>query len=129
MKLNAVFATVALAVTSVPGLSAGPTGWGPLKIGLSREALSSLQLKDGVYLSEPLKSDQSPPPFSAQAGEELYVGRVSTPFGGRGIATYFRFIDGRLSGLEFSLDDRPELLSEISSQIRMKHGDALNKND
>ncbi len=129
MNLNAIFTAIALTVASPPILSAGPTGWGDLKIGISREEVYRLKSNNGVYLSEPLKPSKARPSSSTSVDENKYVTRVNTPFGGPGVVAHLGFINDRLSSIEFSLDDRPDILQEISSQIQAKYGSPLDKSD
>lgn len=87
-----------------PDKGAGPVGYGPLKIGMTKVALEAMQESDGVYLKNYL-SPYEDSDAKLKEGEEKFKGVLVTNLGASPIPTTFTFEKGQLTTLDMELDE------------------------
>lgn len=96
----------------------GPTGFGPIKLGMTKEAIEALKESDGTYPLRQLFVAESTQP--QPEGTTMYKAPVRTPLGNVPINMVFTFSGEQLSKLVFLLED--PYLERVKSQIAEKYG-------
>lgn len=96
----------------------GPSGFGPLKLGMTREAVEGRQASDGVYLVWPLSPDTSN--FAVPANTELVKSQVLTPLDNNPEKISLTFTSGLLTGFVVTLNDTS--FGKVKSQLIEKYG-------
>lgn len=108
--------------------AAGPTGFGSIKIGMSKEAVEGLSQSEGVRLQAPLvpfeyRREQTPVP-----GVDKFTGLIISPMSENPLKTEFNFRDGFLLSFNVSLE-REAILTKLRKQISEKYGDPRTVDD
>lgn len=106
----------------------GPSGLGPLKIGMSKSQVEALSAADGIYLTSSMT------PYVSQSyvpveGVDIFRTYMQTPLASTAFDTYLTFEAGKLSVINFGLDDAGTVLEKINSQISEKYGAGVVKSD
>lgn len=96
----------------------GPTGFGPIKIGMTKEAIEALQEPDGIYLAGLLTPAESKTPLPD--GVTQYKSSVRTPLDTVPIDVSFRFADGKLISANFTISE--SAADVMRKQIGEKYG-------
>ncbi|HDR9184579.1 TPA: hypothetical protein QDB06_005207 [Burkholderia vietnamiensis] len=104
----------------------GPSGFGAIKIGMTRESLERLKAADGVYLVGPLVPHESSAP-NRDKNESLYTAMIATPFDREPREASFTFSAGALTGFSIKLDDAA--FAQAKSQLADKYGAGKPDND
>ncbi|MGE0358432.1 MAG: hypothetical protein AB7P08_16120 [Burkholderiales bacterium] len=105
---------------SLAAAADGPTGYGPLKLGIAKEAVEALQAADGVFLSSPMK------PYVYRAGtpkpgEDKFDAMVMTPIAPTALESTLTFKGGVLTGFSFTFADEGQF-ARAKSQLVEKFG-------
>lgn len=106
---------------SVFSLGIGPTGFGPIKIGMTKESIESLQNSDGIFLDSPMISYKELNDRS-KVGVENFTASVLTPLSEKFIKTIFSFESNKLTAFAFNFDKSISFIDKINSQISEKYG-------
>lgn len=116
--------TKALQTIPVKRSPTGPIGLGPLKIGMSKEALEGLSENDGIYLTAPLVVEpyslKRSASLSAEASNQvLYESLVMTPLSKDSRRLLVSIENNKVRTISISLDD--ELFKMVQEQITAKY--------
>lgn len=99
----------------------GPTGFGALKIGMTKEVVESLQATDGVHLASPMSPYQhrrEPP----KEGVEKFIAQVASPFRTEPIEAVLTFEAAQLAEIYMALTNSPNTFDRIKDQVVEKYG-------
>lgn len=111
--------------------SAGPSGLGSLKIGMTKEAIEALQASDGAYLSEPMvKYVPQHHPLIAKyrppipEGVDQYKVSIVSPLSDLPLKSELTLDHGKLSHLNVIIEESsdPLLFDKIKKQVAEKYG-------
>ena len=97
----------------------GPVGFGPVKIGMSREELEALTVTDSVYLAGPITAKEEKygkPP----EGTMRFEGQMNIPLSTSPVKASFTFHDGKLR--YFSMELHEVTWDFAKKQIAEKYG-------
>jgi len=100
----------------------GPTGFGPLKLGMTKEAVEALQPTEGVYLSVPMTPSKFNKYVSPKAGVERFDCSLVTPLSKDALETVLVFESGQLTEIFLVLDKSSNMLERVKNQIVDKYG-------
>jgi hypothetical protein len=120
MKRLIALASCTLAF-SFQAIAQGPTGLGALKLGMSKEAVESLQPSEGVYLNSPMTPYQygnSAP----KEGLEKFDAFLVIPLSPDPLAMVLTFEAAQLTELYITLTDSSNTLERVKAQIAEKYG-------
>lgn len=120
MKHLICVASCALAL-SLDATAQGPTGFGPLKLGMTKEAIESLQASEGIYLS----SSMTPYQYKSSApkeGVDKFNALLITPLSSESVNAVLTFELSQLTELYMTLPSSSNMLERIKAQITEKYG-------
>jgi hypothetical protein len=117
----ASIATALLIGSALPAYGKGPTGFGGLKLGMTREEIEALADPEPVRPAGPLTPYQYKY-TTPKAGEDKFEVPLSTPLGSSPIEAVLTFEGGRLTNLFLKLNASSSMLEQLSKQIAEKYG-------
>ncbi len=106
----------------------GPNGFGPIKIGMSREAIVQLTEKDGVYLSSPMTT------FIYRHGGQVegvdqFDAKITTPLSSQPFSVILAFKGDELISLNISFERVSSVYDRTKAQIAEKFGPGKENNN
>ena len=104
----------------------GPTGIGPLQIGMSKDDVIKLQESDGVYLTEPLSNYESKY-YTPVAGIDRFSTKIILPNSSAPINISLSFSSNNLTEINFDFEDSPYLYEKLKDQIAEKYPQGIFK--
>lgn len=121
-------ATPAAAPAPAPRVPTGPTGFGSLKIGMSKEALEKLTENDGVYLQSPMTSYiyKNSTPIE---GVDKFDAKIITPLSLQSVSTVLTFQNDELTSFYMNFEGVPTGYEKSLRQITEKYGPGKETND
>lgn len=118
IKLEALCAALLLGASAY---AAGPKGYGPLTLGMTREEIQALRAADTVYLNEPMTPYQYKH-IQPKHGEEMFDALIITPLSQNPLKAVLTFESGKLISLWVMLEKSSTMLKTVNTQITSKYG-------
>jgi len=117
------FALLCALATSASDWANGPTGIGPLQLGMTKAEVAALPAT-GIHLASELGPYQPPGTTTVEPkpGEEKSSTTLQTPWQEEPLKTTLTFQDGKLSSIFVSWDDKEHLVKTVADQIAAKFG-------
>ncbi|KAF1022146.1 MAG: hypothetical protein GAK30_01291 [Paracidovorax wautersii] len=119
MRISVMGAAIAL-MFAYQANAAGPVGFGPIKVGMSKEELQMLTTVDSVYLNAPLEPNPSKYSESIPGVERLKA-FITTDISPKPLAATFIFSANSLKFFKIYLDNE-YLLDHVKEKITEKYG-------
>lgn len=116
MKIPTLLIGYALAF---PAQSAGPTSFGPLTLGMSKEEIAALKPTDEIFPTSPITPSKLVPP---RGGKEVFDTKLRTPFIDEPLETNLVFDGGVLTEFSVNFGKHEHLNETIAAQISEKYG-------
>jgi len=98
----------------------GPTGIGPLQIGMSKDDVINLQESDGVYLTAPLSNYESKY-YKPVAGIDKFSTKIILPNSSTPVNFVLSFSLNKLTEIEVDFENSPYLYEKLKDQIAEKY--------
>lgn len=116
-------ATKALSENSTKPVKAptGPNSFGPLKIGMNKEAVESLTEKDSIYLATPM----SPYVYkysTATEGIDKFDAKLNSPLSSQPLEAVLSFKEDALQTIYISFKESVTVFEKVKAQISEKYG-------
>jgi len=99
----------------------GPNSFGPLKIGMTKEAVEGLAEKDGIYLATPM----SPYVYkysSATEGIDKFDTKLNSPLTNQPLDAVLSFRENALQTIYISFKESVTVFEKVKEQISEKYG-------
>jgi len=112
---------VSMIAVSSSAWSAGPTGLGPIKIGMTKDALESLTQGDGVRIDGALSPYEYRNGQTPSAGVDKFTGNIIIPDETKPLSSEFSFKNGMLARILVTIANESTLIS-MKKQISEKYG-------
>lgn len=116
------FCAVAVIATVSPASAKGPTGFGDLKLGMTKEDIEALADPVPVRPDGPMRLYQYGKNVTPKAGREQFDVALSTPLATSPLEAVLDFEGGRLTSLYLKLTESSNMLERLSRQITEKYG-------
>lgn len=110
-------------ILSIPKAK-GPTSFGSLKIGMTKEAIDALQISDGMYLVSPMTAYASKY-YTPKEGIDKFDAALSLQFSGKPLEVVLTFEAGSLTEMYFSLSESMTDFERVTAQISEKYGPGI----
>ena len=112
-----------LLAVSAPAWANGPTGLGPLQIGLTKAQVEALP-QTGIHPTTPLAVDVPPAnlPVKMKPGEERFKTTLQTPWQDAPLEASLTFQDDKLSSIYVGWDNKEHIVKTVTDQITEKFG-------
>lgn len=108
-------------VVKPPRVATGPNSFGPLKLGMSKDAVEALSEKDGVFLSAPMSAyvyKYSTP----TEGLDKFDAKFNSPVSNQPLEVVLSFRDDVLQTIYISFKDSNVAFEKVKSQLTEKYG-------
>ncbi len=105
---------------ALPRVPTGPSGFGALKIGMTKESIESLGESDGFYLAGPMTPHVSR--FASPVGIDQFDAQLKTPLSSKSLEAILSFQGSELKSFYVSFYAAPSAFDVVSQQIAEKYG-------